>query len=187
MCVPKSLDPSLYGFVISSHFWQELLPEKNLFLHLEKKTIATNPLNHCIESSIPPCQFSFSPWFFFRFRPINAILFQFSMSILPLVNETIQWFRFIEIYFTFDYRYCVRFSTLLSVSSSGEHNFLEFFFLHSLSSLFFYFFFYISFCFSILGQNSAREWKKRMCASFFGTHWHRRMICVMLELGMWLL
>lgn len=128
MCVPKSLDPSLYGFVISSHFWQELLPEKNLFLHLEKKTIATNPLNHCIESSIPPCQFSFSPWFFFRFRPINAILFQFSMSILPLVNETIQWFRFIEIYFTFDYRYCVRFSTLLSVSSSGEHNFWSSFF-----------------------------------------------------------
>lgn len=69
----------------------------------------------------------------------------------------------------------------------GWAQFLEFFFLHSLSSLFFYFFFYISFCFSILGQNSAREWKKRMCASFFGTHWHRRMICVMLELGMWLL
>lgn len=112
-----------------------------------KKTIATNPLNHCIESSIPPCQFSFSPWFFFRFRPINAILFQFSMSILPLVNETIQWFRFIEIYFTFDYRYCVRFSTLLSVSSSGEHNFWSSFFsILSLlySSIFFSIFRFVS-------------------------------------------
>lgn len=100
---------------------------------------------------------------------------------LPLVNETIQRFCFIEIPFTFDYRYCIRVSTLLPISSSTEHTFWSRFFSLSLSflSLLSSSVYIHIFCCVCLYSRIKQGKIKRMCARFLRIHskWRDDLLC----------
>lgn len=140
MC-PKITRPFTVRFCDLFSFLTGVVTRKKLVSPF-KKTIATNPLNHCIESSIPPCQFSFSPWFFFSVSTYKC----YFVSILDVDFTSCEWNHpMISVHRNL---FHIRLSLLCSFFYTfvcfiiGWAQFLEFFFLHSLSSLFFYFFLY---------------------------------------------
>lgn len=81
-------------------------------------------------------------------------------------DEYSQRFCFMEIYFTFDYRYCVHFFLVLCVSSSGEHNFVFFVSLSLFLSILFDFFL-IVFIRARAKEERKREKRTHMCVLSF--------------------